>query len=205
VGLNFKNEPVPDAKFVFSSPDTILRVFDDGVVFARGPKPDGIATRVFATAGSLQSQPDSLFVVARADSIAPKTAVFTAPTGATVVLDTALVFNVFASGTGGAAATAAPFWLVSLQVSLHDRLLSPFDTTAAYTFIPVGVTGRTPSFIDTTSTSGSVSRALAVQCSALASGPDSVILIATIRNRLPGSLPKSAQTVVRLQRGTTCP
>jgi hypothetical protein len=44
-----------------------------------------------------------------------------------------------------------------------------------------------------------------VQCSALASGPDSVILIATIRNRLPGSLPKSAQTVVRLQRGTTCP
>src|SRR5678815_1148044 len=110
VGLNYKNSPVEGAPFVFSSPDTILRMFANGVVFARGPKADGIPTRVFATVQALQSQPDSLYVVPRGDSIAPKSAIVTPPTGATIVLDTALVFNVLASGTGGAAPTAAPFW-----------------------------------------------------------------------------------------------
>lgn len=200
--LNFRGDSVPGADVVFSSPDTILRLRNDGAVFAVGPKADGAPVRVFATVGTLQSQPDSLFVVARADSIAPATGPLTRPAGATIVPDT-ISFNVYVPGaTAGAAATPAPFWLVSFQLLFHGELLSPTDTSAAYMFSgPLLRPVR--SFIDTTTSAGSVSRGLVVQCGALAVGPDSVVVIATIRDRRPGNEPKSARTVVRLQR-TTC-
>ena len=199
--LNYRNEPVPDAPVEFASPDTVLRVFSDGVVYARGRRPDTAAV-VFATTGSLQSQPDSLFVVFRADSIAADSAIMTRPTGATVVPDS-VGFRVYVPGVGGAAATPAQSWLVSFQLILHDQALEPTDTTAAYTFTGP-LTRRVRSFIDTTNSGGSVSRGLIVTCQALATGPDSIIVRATIRDRRPGTQPKSAQTVVRLQRGQ-CP
>jgi hypothetical protein len=200
--LNFRGDSVPGADVGFSSPDTIVRVTNDGVVFARGPKADATPVRVFATVGTLQSQPDSLFVVSRADSIAPATGPLTRPAGATVVPDT-ISFNVYVpAATAGAAASPAPFWLVSFQLLFHGELLPPADTSAAYTFSGPPLR-PVRSFIDTTSATGSVSRGLVVQCSALAIGPDSVVVIATIRDRRPGNEPKSARTVVRFER-TTC-
>jgi hypothetical protein len=200
--LNYRGDPVPGAPAVFSSPDTVVKVEPDGVVFARAAKPDGTPVRVFATVGSLQTQPDSIFVVSRADSIVAEVASLTRPAGGVIVPDS-IAFTVRVPGAAGAAATPAPNWLVSFQLRFHGQLLSPTDTTAVYTFSGE-LTRRVRSFIDTTNAAGSVSRGLVVNCQALAAGPDSVIVIATIRNRRPGTQPKSAQTVVRLQRGP-CP
>jgi hypothetical protein len=199
--LNYRNEPVPDAPMEFLSRDTVLQVFEDGVVYARARRPDTVAT-VFATTGTLQSQPDSLFVVLRADSIAADSATMTRPTGGLLVPDS-IAFKVFVPGVDGAPATAARHWLVSFQLQLHDQLLDPTDTTAAYTFTGDFRDLRRirRSFIDTTSSAGVVSRGLLVHCEALATGPDSVIVIATLRDRRPGTEPKRAQTVVRLERG----
>src|SRR5688500_19546902 len=43
--LNYRNEPVPDAPMEFLSRDTVLQVFEDGVVYARGRRPDTVADR----------------------------------------------------------------------------------------------------------------------------------------------------------------
>jgi len=202
--LNYRNEPVPDAPMEFLSRDTVLQVFEDGVVYARGRRPDTVAT-VFAATGTLQSQPDSLFVVLRADSIVADSATMTRPPGGFVIPDS-IAFKVFVPGADGAAATAARHWLVGFQLQLHDQLLDPTDTTDAYMFTgdyrDLRRVRRT--FIDTTSAAGVVSRGLVVHCEALVSGADSVIVIATMRDRRPGTEPKRAQTVVRLQRGQ-CP
>ena len=143
-GLNYKSEPVAAAPFVFSSPDTILRVFSDGVVFARGRKPDGIPTRVFATTGSLQSQPDSLLVVARADSIkavTADTAIVIVPGSATVPpggRTDSLRFTLFGDTLAGAPKVVVPGWLVSFQLRYRGALLTPTDTATAYTFVFAG-------------------------------------------------------------------
>jgi hypothetical protein len=200
--LNFRNEPVPDAPIEFASPDSVLRVSSGGRVFVTRHKPD-TALLVFASTGTLQSQPDTLFTVFRADSISADSVTMTRPVGARLVPDS-IGFNVFVPGTGGGAAAPGRSWLVSFQLRLNDKLLDPTDTTAVYTF--TGQTNRrVRSFIDTTDASGSVSRGLVINCQALAAtGPDSVIVIATTRDRRPGTQPKRAQTVVRLQRGQ-CP
>ena len=205
-GLNYKGEPVAGATFVFSSPDTSLRIFENGVVFARNKKVDGTRAPVFATNGSLQAKADSLFIVSRPDSIDADSATRTRPPNATLVPDS-ISFTVRVSGANGAAATPAPNWLVSFQLRLHDKLLAPTDTTAVYTFSATGSANTdrpVRGFLDTTSASGTVSRGLKINCSALVTGSDSVIVIATMRDRRPGTRPKSAQTVVRLER-TTCP
>src|SRR5688572_17971200 len=49
--LNYLNEPVDGVPVVFSSPDTVLRVFGDGVVYATRPKQADSVTLVYATVG----------------------------------------------------------------------------------------------------------------------------------------------------------
>jgi hypothetical protein len=48
-GLNYKGEAIAGAEFVFSSPDTNLRVLDNGMVFARRAAKTTEPARVFAT------------------------------------------------------------------------------------------------------------------------------------------------------------
>ena len=202
--LNTKGVPVAGVAALFSSPDTSLQIFETGVVFARNKKADGSRALVFATHGSLQVRADSLFIVSRPDSISADSATMTRAVDATIVPDS-IFFTVLVSGAGAQAAAVAPNWLVSFQLKLHDKLLAPTDTTAVYTFSSTGRTGTEQpvrSFIDTTSSSGKVSRGLMIKCGALAIGNDSVIVIATMRDQRPGTQPKSARTVVRLKRAT---
>ena len=203
--LNYRGNAVAGATVVFSSPDTLVEMRPGGIVYARTTKTDATGVRVFATVGSLQSTPDTLFLVARADSIAADSTTMTRPPGAKLVPDS-ITFRVRASGVAGAAATPVPYWLVSFQLRFHDRLLAPTDTTAIYTISATGPSATERairSFIDTTNSAGTVTRGLIINCGALAAtGPDSVIVIATIRDRRPDTKPKSAQTVVRLERGT---
>jgi hypothetical protein len=202
-GLNYKSEPVAGAAFVFSSPDTILRMFTDGVVFARGRKPDGTPARVFATSGSLQSQPDSLVVVPRADSMKVvkdvDTLLFDPGAGSNSAPD---VLGVQLLGDTLASAPKAPVpaWLVSFQLSYRGTLIPPTDTSFAFTGeVNSAKTARFASFVDTTDAQGRAGRRVFVRSLSTSAIEDTIFLIATMRKRQANTLPASAKTMILLR------
>lgn len=203
-GLNYRGDSVASAKFVFSSPDTVLRMFSDGVVFAIPKKPVATPARVYATAGSLQSNPDTLLIVARADSIkAEKSAdtirfVAGAPFG--VISDT-LRFTLFGDTVAGAPKTLVPGWLVSFQLRHKGTLIAPTDTAFAYTYTLTN--SASPKilrgFVDTTDASGRVDRRVLVRQLSPLTSEDTVFLITTARARKAGSDPIKIETPIILR------
>ena len=210
-GLNYNGDAVEGAGFVFSSPDTNLRVFDfggDGMAFARSRKTDGSPARIFATVGSLQSQPDSLLIVVRADSIKSvkdaDTVNVSPSSGEASNASTPVQFTVFGDTLALAPKVTVPGWLVSFQLRYHGALLPTTDTTQAYTFVVVGSgtdARRKPTFIDSTDASGKVERAVFVR--APRQPEDTIFLIATIRQRKTGTTPISNEIRLLLRPGTT--
>ena len=206
-GLNYKGEAIDGAEFVFSSPDTNLRVLNNGMVFARSRKTDGSPARVFATTGSLQSQPDSLLIVPRADSMKAAQDVDTAyvlPTGNASTGLTLVAFSVFGDTLAGAPKAAVPGWLVSFQLRYHGVLLPPTDTSTAFTFVSVGTsdTLRKATFVDSTDASGKAERGVFVHSIPAAVTRDSIDLIATIQARKAGVAPRSDTTMILILRLT---
>lgn len=195
VGLNFKGDPVAGAEFVYSSPDTNLRLTNDGRVFARSRKTDGTPARIFATVGSLQSVPDSLFTAPRADSI--KATVDADTVFGAQVSREEVTFTVFGDTAAGKPKLAVQGWLVSFQLQYRGALLTPTDTIGRpYTAI-VG-TRVIPSIVDTTDASGRAGRKLIFRDPR--TPEDTVFVIATIRQRKSGSAPIKTQTRVIYRR-----
>ncbi len=206
-GLNYKGDPIEGAGFVFSSPDTVLRVYETGDVFATRRKPDGTPARVFATAGKLQSVPDSLFVVQRADSIKAlkqaDTINFDATGGGTTGPDS-IMFAVFGDTAAGKPKAPVPAWLVSFELRYHGTTISPTDTSYGYTFELVGTgnqSTRRPTSVDTTNASGAAGRRVFVRT--LSVPEDTVVLIATMRQRLANSAPIRDSTFVVIRPRAT--
>ena len=201
--LNYKNNPVLDADIQFSSPDTMLRMLDDGQVFGRGRKPDGTPARVFATIGSLQSQPDTLFTVQRVDTMRRGKDTETVIVSANGGVSGADSLRFFVSGDtlAGAPKAAVNAWLVSFQLRYHGTLLSPTDTSVAYTFEASGGTTprRIPTYIDTSDTQGKASRRVFVRSISPAVTEDTIIVIATARPRIRNGAKISDSTIVLLR------
>jgi hypothetical protein len=204
-GLNYRSEPVEGAPFVFSSPDTILQVFADGVVFARGLKTDAVPARVFATSGTLQSQPDTLFTVPRADSLKaektdPSAFINTLLAEAVTPLDSVVPFVVLGDTAAGKPKTPIQGWLVSFQLRYKGVLLPPTDTTKAYTFVNVGGTSqnarRISTFVDTTDASGRVGRLVVLRGISTGVASDTIFLVATARARKANTPPITAETMI---------
>jgi hypothetical protein len=205
-GLNYKGDVVSGAEFVFSSPDTVLRVFENGNVFATRRKTDAAPARVFATAGSLQSVPDSLFVVPRADSIKAVKQVdsisFDAIAGGGATAPGSLTFAVFGDTAAGKPKAPVSAWLVSFQLRYHGTTISPTDTSYAYTFeLNSASTARVPTFIDSTDANGSGGRRVFVRT--LSQGEDTVVLIATIRQRKANTAPIKDSAFIVIRPKTT--
>lgn len=191
-GLNYKGDPIEGAGFVFSSPDTVLRVYETGDVFATRRKTDGTPARVFATAGKLQSVPDSLFVVQRADSLKPNkeadTIFFDPDRGGSSADPPTLLFGVFGDTVTGQPKAPVNKWLVSFQLRYHGTTIQPTDTSYAYTFeLNSAKTARVPTYVDTTDASGNASRRVFVRT--LSVPEDTIVLVATIRQRIANSAP----------------
>ena len=204
--LNYKNDPVPNAPVVFASPDTILLINEAGGIFARGVRSDAAASLVYASVGSLQTSPDTLFTVVRADSVKAERDVQTMNVTATggVSLPDSLPFSVFGD-TSKVKPSSAPrvpvrSWLVSYQLLYNKVLLAPTDTTKAYTFWPTTGTNarRIASFVDTTDGSGRAARGVFVR--SISAPEDTIYLIATVRRREKDSKPKSDTTLIVLQQ-----
>ena len=198
-GLNYKGNAVEGAGFVFSSPDTVLRVFETGNVFATRRKTDATPARVFATAGKLQSVPDSLFVVQRADSLkrtkqADTIFVEAGAEGGTSP-DPTTPFGVFGDTAAGKPKSGVPYWLVSFQLRYHGTTIQATDTSFAYTFeVNAARTARVPTYVDTTDASGVASRRVFVRT--LSVPEDTVVLIATVRQRKANSPPIRDSTFI---------
>lgn len=198
-GLNYKGDPIEGAGFVFSSPDTVLRVYETGDVFATRRKPDGTPARVFATAGKLQSVPDTLLVVQRADSFKatrPTDTIFVDATrGGTSSDVTLMIFSVFGDTATGQPKAPVPSWLVSFQLRYHGTTIQPTDTSFAYTFeVNAAKTARVRTYVDTTDPTGVASRRVFVRT--LSVPEDTVVLIATIHRRKANTVPIRDSTFI---------
>jgi hypothetical protein len=202
--LNYKNDPVDGATIVFATPDTILRVNALGGVFATGIRADAAASLIYASVGTLQTTPDTLFTVARADSVKAERDVQTMNVTSTggVSLPDSLPFTVMGDTAAGKPKVTVRSWLVSYQLVYNDVPLSPTDTTKAYTFWPTtGATARRiASFVDTTDQSGRAARGVFVR--SISQAQDTIFLIATIRPRSRSTTlkPKSDTTLIVLQQ-----
>jgi hypothetical protein len=202
-GLNYKGDAVLGAKFAFSSSDTNLRVFDDGNVYALRRKTDAAPAKVYATAASLQSVPDSLFVVQRADSIKAvkqiDTALFTPGVGAATAPGSP-TFQVFGDTAAGKPKATVQGWLVSLQLRYNGTTIATSDTGFAFTFETAGSgtnTIRVQRIVDTTDASGIAGHRVFVRN--LTGTEDSVYLVGTIRQRKAGTLPIQDSTLIRIR------
>jgi hypothetical protein len=184
VGLNFKGDPVAGAEFVYSSPDTNLRLTTDGRVFARSRKTDGTPARIFATVGSLQSVPDSLFTAPRADSI--KAAVDVDTVFGAQISKNEFAFNVFGDTVAGQPKLAVQGWLVSFQLRYRGQLV-PVTDPDVYTATLPTPTRIVRTFVDTTDASGRAGRNVVLRT--VRSPEDTVFVVATIRKRQAGSAP----------------
>lgn len=202
--LNSKGDSIPDPPVVFSSPDTVLRFSPRGVVFATRLKADGTPARVFATIGSLQSQPDTLRIVSRADSLGSAKAVETMTVGSSggTTGPDSLRFFVFGDTAVGKPKAPIASWLVSFQLRYHGELLAPTDTTIAYTFETGAGTPprRVPTFIDTTDAQGKVARRVFVRSISESVAEDTIFLIATLRTRVPDAAPIKSEAMILLRR-----
>jgi hypothetical protein len=200
--LNYKNNPVDGADVVFASPDTALRILDGGNVVAHSIRTDGAASLIYATVGSLQTAPETLFTVVRADSIKAEkdTQTINVTAAGGVSLPDSLPFTVMGDTAATKPKVAVRSWLVSYRLRYKAALLSPTDTSVAYTFWPT--TGANPrrilSSIDTTDQSGRAARGVFVRSISVAE--DTIYLIATVRQRKAGSAPKSDTTMILLRR-----
>ena len=199
-GLNYKGDPIEGAGFVFSSPDTVLRVYETGDVFATRRKPDGTPARVFATAGKLQSVPDTLFIVQRADSIKAvkqvDTALFAPGVGATTS-DTSPHFQVFGDTAVGQPKAPVRKWLLSLQLRYKGTTIATTDTSFAFTFERVGPetnSRRMQMIVDTTEDTGIAGHRVFVRN--LDQAEDSIYLIATVQRRKANTEPLRDSTLV---------
>jgi hypothetical protein len=197
-GLNYKGDPIEGAGFVFSSPDTVLRVYETGDVFATRRKPDGTPARVFATAGKLQTVPDSLYVVQRADSMKAARQAhaieFNPVSGASSGPDS-VTFQVFGDTVAGKPKAPVQKWLVSFLLRYHGTTIQPTDTSFAFTFeVNSASTARVPTFVDSTDANGSAGRRVFVRT--LSVPEDTVVLIATMRQRTANTAPIRDSTFI---------
>ena len=199
--LNNDGDPIPDAEIVYSSPDTVLEMKGGGVVYARRLNPNGTATRVFATVGSLQSQALSLFTVPRPDSLARSveadTAVGSPTTGATVADD--LLFTVLADTSTEQPPVPVQGWIVTFQLRYRDALLSPTDSSIAYSW--TGSARRILSFVDTTSSDGRAGRKVRIQ--SFRAPEDTIFLVATARPRKVGVSPLRSEIRIIVRQGAS--
>jgi hypothetical protein len=200
IGLNYKGEPIEGAGFVFSSPDTVLRVYETGDVFATRRKADATPARVFATAGKLQSVPDSLFIVQRADSMKAvkqvDTALFSPGIGAATA-ESSPTFQVFGDTVAGQPKAPVRKWLLSLQLRYKGTTIATTDTSFAFTFERSGGTTnavRVQMIVDTTDDSGIAGHRVFVRN--LDQAEDSIYLIATVRQRKANTEPLRDSTLV---------
>ena len=201
-GLNYKGDSVPGATFAFFSPDTVLRILEGGNVFATRRKADASPARVYASLGSLQSQPDTLWVVPRADTIkATKqadTALFRASAGAsTSPTPTPTTFQVLGDTAAGKPKLAIQGWLVSFRLRYHGTTISTSDTSFAYVFELAGSgtsQRRVQRAIDTTDASGNAGHRVFVRT--LTAAEDTIVLLATVRQRKEGTDPISDSTLI---------
>jgi hypothetical protein len=167
---------------------------------------DATPARIYATVGSLQSQPDSLFIVPRADSIKAVVDVDTFNIGSSnrsTTGESLVEFTVFGDTVARAPKLAVPAWLISFQLLYHGALLSPTDTSTAYTYVIIGSGANTslkPTFVDSTDAAGKAGRGVAVRAVPAAVSEDTIFVIATSRARKAGVAPIRDTTMLVLRR-----
>ncbi len=175
---NFKGDPLDAGTVTVTSLDTLLVIDPGGLPRARGD--NGARGRIAISAGGLQVL-DTIPITLPPDSVEAKVEADTVRTlaGTSIELYGSKELQVLVLNSNTDPALPVNGWVVSFQLEIHERLLSPTDTSAAY--LVQGEAGGRPSWVDTTA-AGIAGRRLLIRADSLASPDDSVIVHATVRH-----------------------
>jgi len=172
--FNSDNEVIIDATVSYAALDTVVRVDSATGTVVAAAAADRNA-RIIAYIGSLQSQPLSLSVVPRPDSLARSGTIDTlrySVIDTTQNLSGEFAVRVLNRVAGGAAA-AVRDWIVTFT------LQTPADSTRAR----IVTANERPSTVDTTSADGIASRKVRLFPAGLTSARDSIVVLARVRYR----------------------
>jgi hypothetical protein len=187
VAFNGAGAVIPNTSVGYLALDSGLTIDPSGIVTAQLRSG---TVRVIASAPGLQSEPETLIVARRPDSVVATppvvdTLLYVLPDNPAANTVSALALRVATHDTaGGIAGTRG--WLVSYQLIFHGRALALTDTTVAALWTPAGK----PSRVDTTAADGTASRTLRVWPAGLPTATESLTVVATVRYRgspVPGS------------------
>jgi len=172
--FNVQGDKLPDIPIRFRALDTGV-VVDSITGIVVGASLSSGPIRIIADARGLQTQPQTLTVTLRPDTVVTVTT-----NGIDSVLyafsDTVLLspeLRLKVSSITDTGLVAVPSYLVSFAIS------SPSDTLLAQL---VGDNGRT-SFVDTTSSDGTAGRRIRIRPPLLTSATDSVVVLGTVKYR----------------------
>ena len=180
VAYNASGAVIADAGIRYIALDTGLTI--DGAGFVTAQARNG-AVRIVASAGGLQTSPETLHVARRPDTVlvtgkVVDTLRFTIPDSAARNVTASLGVRVATRDTAGGI-TGSKGWLVSYQGFFHGAALASTDTTLA----SLWAEGSRASPLDTTTADGGAGRTLRIRSLLLPTTPDSFVVIATVRYR----------------------
>jgi hypothetical protein len=187
IAFNGAGARIPNPAITYLALDSGLTIGATGFVTAQARSG---TVRVIASVPGLQSEPETLLVARRPDSVLATTALvdtlaFSIPDSAGVNVTPALGLKVATRDTAGGV-TGSQGWLVSYRVLYHGAALAATDTTVASLLFASGPAGH----VGTTGPDGTLSPTLRVRSTLLPTAPDSLTVVATVRYRgaaVPGS------------------
>lgn len=170
---NIQGMPLASTPIRFRTPDSGVKVDSVlGYVVADTARPNGI--RLFASAGSLQAAPDTVYIVPKPDTVVAINAsdsLLYSLTDTTSALSNPLQLQLLNLNSGGAALPVRSY-IVSYAITY------PTDTVLAKL---VSRDGSRSSSIDTTDATGTSARRIRLRTLSLASANDSVVVVAMVR------------------------
>jgi hypothetical protein len=187
IAFNAAGNVLPNASFTFLALDSGVTIDPvTGVVTAQARS--GMV-RLIASSGTLQSEPETLIVARRPDSVFATSALidtlnYNTPDNGSNVSPALSLQIATRDSVGGFPGTQG--WLVSYQVLYHGQPLAITDTTIA----SLWTSANQPTLLDTTAAGGLASRQLRVRSTLISPRDDSIFVVATVRYHgrpVPGS------------------
>ncbi len=178
IAFNAAGNVLPNASFTFLALDSGVTIDPlTGVVTAQARS--GLV-RLIASSGTLQSEPETLVVARRPDSVFATSALldtlnYAVPDNASNESPPLTLTVATRDTVGGILGTQG--WLVSYQVLYHGQALAITDTTIA----SLWTAASQPTLLDTTAAGGLASRQLRVRSTLIAPRDDSISVVATVQ------------------------
>jgi hypothetical protein len=200
IAFNGSGKPIDDAAITYLSFDTLLTVTPGGSVTAKGYR--DTPAKIYATAGSLQSNPLNLTITRRPDTLSVTTYALHGAAGFAAE-SIGVLLQGFDTTTTRQPVNA---WIIGWRLEHAGQTIPPTDTSLAWLTSPELFNSTAlntvfkPFAYDTTTADGRSLRVLLIKTAGLAKPLDSIVVFASARYRGAQVKDSPVRVVVRVQQ-----